>query len=63
MHAPFEMILTASSVLSALSVNKALNLLCRGTLPEVLSRVASRADKVLRSISATMVRERAKIRD
>ena len=44
--APFEMILTASSFFSALSVKSALKRLCRGTFPAVLSKASSRAASV-----------------
>ena len=42
MCTPFEMMRIASSFLSALSVNSALNLLCRGILPDLFNRVSSR---------------------
>lgn len=40
---PFDMIATASSFLSDFSVKRALNLLCKETLPEALRRTCSRA--------------------
>ena len=57
---PLEMICTASSFLSALSVKSARKRLWRGTLPEALSSAASRAESVEGSTSATMVRGRSK---
>lgn len=51
MCTPFEMMRIASSFLSALSVNSALNLLCRGIPPDLFRRVSSRFS---RSESDTM---------